>query len=226
MGMAKSYIAASLTNAQVSIKGKMVLNSISITIDQPEITVVVGPNGAGKSSMLSALAGLLPLDQGMRKLTESNGGDAVITRLGYVLQKPVLLRRSIAGNIDYAMAAAGVDPSLWSDRRRHVLNVMNISQDEGRSAFHLSQGERQRLAVARVLAMDPGILMLDEASNSLDKTTVSLLENYVRLLADQGMPVIWVTHSLDQARRIADRVVSIKDGQIEQDCPVDVFFQS
>ena len=225
MAMAdQSYITASLIGASVSIAGKPVLKNVSITVNDPGIVVVVGPNGAGKSSLLSAMAGLLPLENGTRQLTEANGMDAAITRVGYVLQKPVLFRRSIAGNIDYAMAAAGVDPTLWADRRREVLKVMNITQDEGRSAFHLSQGERQRLAVARVLAMSPGILMLDEASNSLDKTTVSLLENHVRHLADQGMPVIWVTHSIEQAKRIADRVISIEDGEIIRDCAVGDFF--
>ena len=219
-----SYITASLTGASVLIAGKSVLNNVSLTINKPGVVVVVGPNGAGKSSLLSAMAGLLPLETGTRKLTESNGMDAAITRVGYILQKPVLFRRSIAGNIDYAMDAAGVDPALWANRRREVLKVMNISQDESRSAFHLSQGERQRLAVARVLAMSPGILMMDEASNSLDKTTVSLLESHVRNLADQGMPVIWVTHSLEQAKRIADRVISIDDGEITRDCAVGDFF--
>lgn len=219
-----SYLTASLIGASVSIAGKPVLKNVSLTINKPGIVVVVGPNGAGKSTLLSAMAGLLPLEDGARKFTEANGKDADITRAGYVLQKPVLFRRSIAGNIDYAMDAARVDPALWADRRRQVLKVMNIPQDEGGSAFHLSQGERQRLAVARVLAMSPGILMLDEASNSLDKTTVSLLESHVRHLADQGMPVIWVTHSLEQAKRIADRVVSIEDGEITRDCAVDDFF--
>ena len=220
----QSYIAASLTKACVSIAGKPVLKDVTLTVNKPGIVVVVGPNGAGKSSLLSAMAGLLPLDRGTRKLTESNGMDAAITRVGYVLQKPVLFRRSIASNIDYAMDAAGIAPALWAERRRDVLRVMNISQNESRSAFHLSQGERQRLAVARVLAMSPGMLMLDEASNSLDKTTVSLLESHVRNLADQGIPVIWVTHSLEQAKRIADRVISIDDGEIVNDCAVEDFF--
>ena len=66
--------------------------------------------------------------------------------------------------------------------------------------------------------------MLDEASNSLDKTTVSLLESHVRNLADQGIPVIWVTHSLEQAKRIADRVISIDDGEIVNDCAAEDFF--
>ena len=218
------YITASLQNASVSIAGKQVLKNISMTVDQAEIVVVLGENGAGKSSLLSAMAGLLPLDQGRRRLTEADGQDAAITRVGYVLQKPVLFRRSIAGNIDYAMDAAGIDQRLWPEYRRDVLKLMNITQDERRSAFHLSQGERQRLAVARVLAMKPGILMLDEASNSLDKTTVSLLESHVRHLADQGMPVIWVTHSLEQARRIADRIITIHDGEITKDCRVEAFF--
>lgn len=220
----RGYLKAVLNKASASLAGKPVLKDVSLTIDGGGVTVVIGPNGAGKSSLLSALAGVLALDAGQRQITEPDGKDAAITRVGYVLQKPVLLRRSIAGNMDYAMAAAGVDRSLWAERRLAMLSVMNITQDERRSAFHLSQGERQRLAVARVLAMNPGMLMLDEASNSLDQETVDLMETHVRDLADQGMPVIWVTHSLDQAKRIADRIVIIKNGQIIKDSLADEFF--
>ena len=122
------------------------------------------------------------------------------------------------------MAAAGIDRKRRPDLKRHVLEMMNITHDPKLSAFHLSQGERQRLAVARVLAMEPGILMLDEATNSLDYETVSLLEKQIRTLAKQGLPVIWVTHNIDQAKRIANRVIVIKDGRIKTDCLAKDYF--
>ncbi|MEK9861454.1 MAG: ABC transporter ATP-binding protein [Alphaproteobacteria bacterium] len=203
----------------------MVLNNVSIDINAPGITVIIGENGAGKSTLLSALAGLLPLDRGPQRLSETDGRQAPITRVGYVLQKPVLLRRSIAGNIDFAMAAVDIPLAQRPSLRAQVLEVMNIHQNPKQSAFRLSQGEKQRLAVARVLAMRPGMLMLDESTNSLDQQTVTLMENHIRNLADQGLPVIWVTHSLDQAKRLADRVVQIKNGTIETDCAAADFFR-
>jgi tungstate transport system ATP-binding protein len=218
-------ISASLTSATASLGGRVVLNNVSIDINAPGITVIIGENGAGKSTLLSALAGLLPLDDGEQRLTETDGRPAPIMRVGYVLQKPVLLRRSIAGNIDFAMAAVDIPLAQRPSLRAQVLEVMNIHQNPKQSAFRLSQGEKQRLAVARVLAMRPGMLMLDESTNSLDQQTVTLMENHIRNLADQGLPVIWVTHSLDQAKRLADRVVQIKNGTIETDCAAADFFR-
>ena len=218
-------ISASLTSATASLGGRVVLNNVSIDINAPGITVIIGENGAGKSTLLSALAGLLPLDDGEQRLTETDGRSAPITRVGYVLQKPVLLRRSIAGNIDFAMAAVDIPLAQRPSLRAQVLEVMNIHQNPKQSAFRLSQGEKQRLAVARVLAMRPGMLMLDESTNSLDQQTVTLMESHIRNLAGQGLPVIWVTHSLDQAKRLADRVVQIKNGTIETDCAAADFFR-
>jgi tungstate transport system ATP-binding protein len=218
-------ISASLTSATASLGGRVVLNNVSIDINAPGITVIIGENGAGKSTLLSALAGLLPLDDGEQRLTETDGRSAPITRVGYVLQKPVLLRRSIAGNIDFAMAAVDIPLAQRPSLRAQVLEVMNIHQNPKQSAFRLSQGEKQRLAVARVLAMRPGMLMLDESTNSLDQQTVTLMESHIRNLADHGLPVIWVTHSLDQAKRLADRVVQIKNGTIETDCAAADFFR-
>jgi len=217
-------ISARLQSATASLAGKVVLKDVSIEINTPGITVIIGENGAGKSTLLSALAGLLPLDHGWQSLIETDGRAAPITRLGYVLQKPVLLRRSIAGNIDYAMAAADIPTGQRSSLRSHVLEIMNIHQNPKQSAFRLSQGEKQRLAVARVLAMQPGMLMLDESTNSLDQQTVALMETHIRDLADQGLPVVWVTHSQDQAKRLADRVVQIKNGSIEVDRAAAEFF--
>jgi len=208
-------ISARLQSATASLGGKVVLKDVFIEINTPGITVIIGENGAGKSTLLSALAGLLPLDHGWQNLTETDGRNAPITRLGYVLQKPVLLRRSIAGDIP-----TGQRSSL----RSHVLEIMNIHQNPKQSAFRLSQGEKQRLAVARVLAMQPGMLMLDESTNSLDQQTVALMETHIRDLADQGLPVVWVTHSQDQAKRLADRVVQIKNGSIEVDRAAAEFF--
>lgn len=227
--MSKPYanlhpVQMSIKDATASLAGQEVLHHVTVEINVPGITVVLGPNGAGKSSLLSAMVGLLPLDKGQQEILEKDGKPASITRVGYVLQKPVLLRRSIAGNINYAMAAAGIDRKRRPDLKRHVLDMMNITHDPKLSAFHLSQGERQRLAVARVLAMEPGILMLDEATNSLDQETVSLLEKQIRTLAKQGLPVVWVTHNIDQAKRIANRVIVIKDGRIKTDCLAKDYF--
>ena len=210
-------ITVGLERASVCLAGQTILDNISVRFDRPEITVIHGPNGAGKSTFLSALAGLIPLTSGQHLRLESDGRTAPITRIGYVLQKPVMFRRSVKDNIHIAMTAANLNPKHHAEHYHHILSVMAIDHIAHKSAFHLSQGERQRLAVARVLAMRPGILMLDEATNSLDQDSVRILEQKTRHYADSGMPVLWVTHSIEQTKRIADRVISLDHGQIKSD---------
>ena len=178
-----SPIKLSLEKAQVKIGEHLILNDISASFTTPEITVITGPNGAGKSTFLSALAGLLPLSKGTRHLTEADGQDVAITRLGYVLQKPVMFRRRVRDNLAIAMKAAGT-------RHHHgfqdqILTKMGLEGLLDKSAFQLSQGERQRLADAgmpvlwvthsraqaerladRVIAMEEGKIISDTSAAS------------------------------------------------------------
>lgn len=221
-----SPVHVELTNAIVTRGDIEVLRGVSLSAAPGEVLGLIGANGAGKSTLLSAMAGLLPLTSGQSRVTESDGRPAAITRIGYVLQKPVMLRRSVGANLDFAMSAAGLAPATRKPLKAELMAMFKLDEYEHTSAYHLSQGERQRLAVARVLAMRPGVLMLDEATNSLDQTSIELLEHHVTGLAAKGMAVIWVTHSLDQARRVADRIVLLDGGTIARNEKADDFFAS
>ena len=202
------------------------LDKVSLTTKAGCITALLGANGAGKSSLLSAMVGLLEPTSGTCDQREADGSTAKITRIGYVLQKPIMLRRSVAANIDFAMAAANINKFDRPALKQSLLALMKIDNLAGQPAFHMSQGERQRLAVARVLAMRPGILVLDEATNSLDQISTELLEHHVRALADEGLPVFWVTHNKDQARRLADHVIHLEEGLITADMPAERYFKA
>jgi tungstate transport system ATP-binding protein len=219
-----SPLRVGLHQASVFHGNQKVLDNVTATFERPEITVILGPNGAGKSTLLSALAGLIPLTSGQHHRHEQDGRPAPITRLGYVLQKPVLFRRSVLANIHIAMKSAGFEPYAHSQNCEAVLSMLAINHVINKPAFHLSQGERQRLAVARVLLMRPGIMMLDEATNSLDQNSVDILEHHIRRYVDQGMPALWVTHNLAQARRLADRVITIDQGRIKDDVRASDYF--
>ena len=222
---ALSPISLSLDAAQVSFGENVIIDQITTSFEKAEITAILGPNGAGKSTFLSALAGLLPLTAGTRLMKDKQGQDAPITRLGYVLQKPVMFRRSVRDNIAIAQKAAGLEATIHTEDSDQILRLMGLDHLVHKSAFQLSQGERQRLAVARVLLMRPGLLMLDEAANSLDRETIEILEREVRRYADAGMPVLWVTHNLDQARRIADRIIVMEGGRIITDTAAQDYFE-
>lgn len=218
-------VTITLDNLSAELAGNLVLDQVSLTTKAGCITTLLGANGAGKSSLLSAMVGLLEPTAGTCEQREADGTAANITRIGYVLQKPIMLRRSVAANMEFAMAAAGISKLARPALKQSLLGLMKIEHMAGQPAFHMSQGERQRLAVARVLAMRPGILMLDEASNSLDQASTKLLEHHVRTLADAGLPVFWVTHNEAQARRLADHVIRMEDGRITADMPAKAFFK-
>lgn len=204
--------------------GRRIIDDVSLTVDQPGITAIIGPNGAGKSSLLAVMAGLLEADTGNRKFTNAAGEVAAITRIGFMLQRPVLLRRSLTANLCFAMDAAGIARDEQQERAEAVLAKMGLAEKSELSALQLSQGERQRLALARVIAMDAGLMMFDEATNNLDPATVLMIEDTARKLAKEGRPVLWVSHDLAQVKRLADRVVMMVAGRIEADSAAKAFF--
>ena len=199
------------------------VDNISITLESAGVTVIMGPNGAGKSLFLRLIHGLLEPSSGQilwhRKLLDSS----TRRHQALVFQKPVLLRRSVAANIDFVLKPRG---GQYRQQRDQVLHQAGLFGHRNQPARLLSGGEQQRLALARALATDPEVLLLDEPCASIDPATTLQIENRLQQARQRGLKIILVTHDVGQARRLADDVVFMHHGRILEYQPAAVFFES
>lgn len=196
------------------------LDGIDLSISNDLITMVMGPNGAGKSLLLRLMHGLLRADHGTITWN-GQAPDVVRTSQAMVFQRPILLRRSVAANIDFALKQVQI-----SDRsqRDAILSSAGLLAKAAQPARLLSGGEQQRLALARALATNPRVLFLDEPTASLDPVSVHLIEQRVRLANQDGTKIIFVTHDIGQARRLAGDVVFINQGRVLEHTQAAAFF--
>ena len=199
--------------------GATVLDALDLTLGASGCTVIMGPNGAGKSLLLKIMHGLIEPTSG-RMAWGGQSPVQVTARQALVFQKPILLRRSVAANLDFVLRARGKNP----DRRNALLDHVGLSHKAAQPARLLSGGEAQRLALARALATDPEILFLDEPTASLDPASVLMIENIVTKAGNRGVRVIFVTHDIGQARRMADDVVFLHRGRVAEHSPAAAFF--
>lgn len=193
--------------------GTDILRSVTVVLPDRGVTVVIGASGAGKSSLLRCCNRLEAPTSGTIRFA---GGDLAATdplahrrRCGMVFQAPVPFPGSVLDNLRVAAPAlsesaadallerAGLDPAL-----------------RDREADALSGGEAQRMVLARALATEPAVLLADEATSALDASATIRLEDLASSLAQDGMPVIWVTHDLAQMRRLADHLVVMAHGTV------------
>ncbi|CAG0908048.1 unnamed protein product, partial [Cyprideis torosa] len=179
----------------------------------------MGPNGAGKSLLLKLLHGLIEPTEGQVRWAELPPRQ-VMGRQAMVFQKPVLLRRSVAANLDFVLKARGKDRV----RRDTMLAHAGLSHKANQPARLLSGGEAQRLALSRALATDPEVLLLDEPTASLDPASVLAIEQIVSEARNRGVRIIFVTHDIGQARRMADDVVFLHRGRVAEHSPAATFF--
>jgi tungstate transport system ATP-binding protein len=204
--------------------GARLIDGVDLVLEPGLKTVVVGPNGAGKSLLLRLLHGLVEPTAG-RVLWRGRPADREIRlRQAMVFQKPVLLRRSVAANVDYALRAHGVAGAARAERLRQALTLARLTRLAARPARVLSGGEQQRLALARALAVEPEILFLDEPTASLDPASTLAVEELVGRAHADGAKIVLVTHDLGQARRLADEVVFLHHGRVAEHTPAGVFF--
>jgi tungstate transport system ATP-binding protein len=196
-----------------------VLDGLSFDLGASGCTMVMGANGSGKSMLLKLLHGLMHPSAGHI----SWGGHTpqeVTARQALVFQKPVLLRRSVAANIDFVLKTRGKDRA----RTTALLDHVGLAHKADQPARLLSGGEAQRLALARALATDPEVLFLDEPTASLDPASVLVIERIVSDARDRGVRIIFVTHDVGQARRMADDVVFLHRGRVAEHSPSTEFF--
>ena len=199
-----------------------ILDNVSLTLDPGSPTILIGPNGAGKTTLLRAAMGLLPLTRG--SITWGGRENAPPDRRAILFQRPTMLRRSTAGNIRYALAAANVPRAARSERTAELLALVGLEGLEQRPSRRLSGGEQQRLALSRALARDPAVLFLDEPTASLDPAATKAIEDIVRAVTARGVKVVMSTHDLGQAKRLAGDIVLLHRGRLIENAQAAQFF--
>ena len=202
--------------------GRLLLDDVSLALTHGPRTVVMGPNGAGKSLLLRVLHGLVAPDAGTVNFAGRAADAAVVRRQAMVFQKPTLLRRSARANIKYVLG--GLDRAARTAAADSILAAARLSHVADSPARRLSGGEQQRLAIARALALDPDILLLDEPCANLDPASTLALEEMIDSARDGGAKIVLVTHDIGQARRLADDVVFLSGGRLAEHTPADRFF--
>lgn len=207
-------------------RGRTLLDIEEIVVDGSGVTVLMGPNGAGKSLLLKCLANLVQPDSGHVTWGGTPPDRARAARLGFVFQKPVMLRRSAHANIRHALRVTGVPRREASARADAALAEAGLSHLAAMPARVLSGGEQQRLAIVRAMALRPQCLFLDEPTASLDPASVASIEAMALNASRRGVKVVFVTHDAAQARRIATDVVFVNAGRIVARAPAAQFFEA
>jgi tungstate transport system ATP-binding protein len=199
-----------------------ILHDITLEIAGGAPTVLLGPNGSGKSTLIKLGMCLIPPSSG--RITFGGRSSARVTRSAIVFQKPVMLRRTAAANIAFALSAAGRAPNATTIS--HLLTQVGLAALADRPARRLSGGEQQRLALARALARAPEVLFLDEPTASLDPAATKGVEDIIARTASAGVKIVMATHDLGQARRLAGDIVFLAGGCIVEQGTSPQFFTS
>jgi NitT/TauT family transport system ATP-binding protein len=196
-----------------------VLDEVSFTVGAGEVVAIVGPSGCGKSTLLSILGGLLQPSSG---LAELRGAPPAGSRnpLTFVFQDFALLPWcTVEANVAFPLLHAGVSVTERKAIVDDALRRTSLSDFRSTYPKQLSGGMRQRVGIARALAVRPAILLMDEPLSALDSQTRELLmEDFIGLLADGSMGAVYVTHNLEEAVRLADRIVvlSRRPGRVRE----------
>ena len=189
-----------------------ILDRLSLTIAPGAPTLIVGPNGAGKTSLLRLCMGLASPSIG--RVTWGGRADCAPLRRAILFQRPVMLRRTAAANVAYALAQAGTPRSQRAQRVTGLLDRVGLSDLAQRPARRLSGGEQQRLALARALARDPEVLLLDEPTANLDPAATRSVEAIILMAAQSGIKIVMASHDLGQVRRLAGDVIFLVRGAL------------
>lgn len=219
----QAHLPVSFENLGLAFGNRVVYKDFNFSLNGHGITAIMGPNGAGKSLLLRLMAGLIQPTVG--RVAYSNSKHIPREQIGFVFQRPVLLRRSVSANLRHALSIAGMPRQELGPRVQALLQLGGMVHLAGSPARMLSGGEQQRLTLLRALAAQPGLLLLDEPSASLDPQATALIESIVRRASECGVKVVLVTHDAGQVARLADEVVFVHRGTVHAAQPTKEFLK-
>lgn len=213
-----------IRNLRKSFNAFVALNDVSLRVEEGEMLALLGPSGSGKTTLLRILAGLEFPDSGSILF---DGGDATFIearrrQVGFVFQHYALFRHmtvfdNVAFGLEVRPRGARPPPDEIARRVHHLLSMVQLDGMAGRYPSQLSGGQRQRVALARALAIEPRVLLLDEPFGALDAQVRKELRRWLRHLHDElKITGVFVTHDQEEALEVADRVVVMNQGRIEQ----------
>ncbi|HEY2629087.1 MAG TPA: ATP-binding cassette domain-containing protein [Usitatibacter sp.] len=207
----------------VRLGGHAALRDVDLRLEGEAPIAVLGANGAGKSVLLRTLHGLVAPSEG----TVLWSGSSLRPRdQAMVFQRPVLLRRSTLANVEYALAVNGVHGAELRSRARDALARVGLDPLASRPARVLSGGEQQRLALARAWALRPRVMFLDEPTASLDPAAAAEIERIVGEIRGAGTALVFTTHHLGFAGRVASEIVFLHEGRVTERTATGMFFKS
>lgn len=216
-----------LKNVSREVNGKILLDKISLAVPEGTVAAIIGPSGAGKSTLLSLInrlkdptAGTIYLDgTDIRTLNVFS----LRRQVGMVFQQPALFAGTVAANIAFGPQLAGHQLSRPVTELLREVGLTDAFAE--RDAGTLSGGEQQRVALARALANNPQVLLLDEPTSALDVGAAHQVEELItQVCRCHGLTAVWVSHDLEQARRVSDRIVLIVGGKKVEEGDTDAFF--
>jgi phosphate transport system ATP-binding protein len=224
----------------IAYSGKVAVNNVSLPVHQGEVLALIGPSGCGKTTLLRSLNRLVELTPGAarggRILLDGDDVDGIpVTslrrRVSMVFQQPNPFPMSIFDNVAYALREQGSRRVKRAELEAPVRLALEraglwdeVGDDLDRPALRMSGGQQQRLCIARALAAQPEVLLLDEPCSALDPRSTATIEELILELRD-SLAVVIVTHNLQQAYRIADRVAFMYLGELIEDAPAEELFE-
>ena len=209
-----------------------VLKECSTGIAKGEVVVVCGPSGSGKSTLIKCVNGLEPFQAGSILVDGISVGEAstnlpkLRSQIGMVFQNFELFPHlTVTDNINLGqLKVLQRDAVEATARAQKLLERVGLRDQADKHPAQLSGGQQQRVAIARALAMDPIAMLFDEPTSALDPEMINEVLEVMTDLAAEGMTMMVVTHEMGFARRVADRVIFMDEGRIEEDSPKDRFF--
>ena len=217
-----------LRDLQKSYGANFTLHVLQLDVRRGDVLGLLGPTGAGKSTLLRLLAGLEQPTDGEIRFDDSPfvSTDLPLStrrRITMVHQRPVLLTGTVRLNVEYGLWLRGSRDR--AQKVEEILGRLGLTQIASQSSQTLSGGQTQLVALARALVIEPEVLLLDEPTTHLDPAHVALVEETIRQVQkDRRTTIIWATHNLFQARRVAVRTALLLNGQLVEAAPTEEFF--
>jgi tungstate transport system ATP-binding protein len=216
-----------IVGVQKNYRNVEALKSVSLELQGNKIIVLLGVNGAGKSTLMRILAGLENSDTGTILFDNQNTDAKALRHIStLIFQKTAMFTRNVYDNLAYGLKIRKVPKEEIAKRVPEALAAVRLSGFEKRRAKKLSGGEQQRIALARAFLLDSNVLLLDEPTANLDPNSAIIIEKAIISQKSSGRIIVMATHNLSQARRMADEIVHIHNGEIVEVSKTEDFFEN